>query len=107
MDTVLILYPVKSMDTVSSKGYGYCIDTVSSKGYGYCIDSVSSKGYGYCIDTVSSKGYGYCLRNRPNWNYLESEVKKISRFAGEFFDENAQCELVFGKVYFIFFHIFI
>jgi hypothetical protein len=25
-------------------------------------------------------------------------VKKISKFAGEFFDENAQCELVFGQV---------
>ena len=38
------------------------------------------------------------MRNPPLRNYLEKEIKKISRFAGEFFDENAQCELVFGKV---------
>ena len=44
-----------------------------------------------------SKGYGYCLTNRPQKNFLEKEVKKISKFAGEFFDENAQCELVFGQ----------
>ncbi len=44
-----------------------------------------------------SKGYGYCLTNRPLKNILEKEVKKISRFAGEFFDENRQCQLVFGQ----------
>jgi len=49
------------------------------------------------LTTFLDKGYGYCLRNKPTKNFLEKEIKKMSRFAGEFFDENAQCELVFGK----------
>jgi hypothetical protein len=55
-------------------------------------DNVSLSSLSSC-----SKGYGYCLTNRPQKNFLEKEVKKISKFAGEFFDENAQCELVFGQ----------
>ena len=44
-----------------------------------------------------SKGFGNCLTNRPKRNYLEKEKSQVTRFAGEFFDADAQCSLVFGR----------
>ena len=43
-----------------------------------------------------SKDFGYCLRGRPHQTNLQKERKKVPRYAGQVFDENRQCELVFG-----------
>ena len=70
--------------------------------------TVRSLSWWFC-----SKGFGFCLSEPPRRNYLEKEQKKVAlninnnnnnititskvaRYAGEFFDENRQCELVFG-----------
>lgn len=37
--------------------------------------------------------YGHCLQNEPDRDLLKREVPKLP---GEYFDENKQCELVFG-----------
>ena len=47
-------------------------------------------------DFYFSKDFGYCLKQPSRRNNLEGEKKKVSKYAGEFFDENEQCELVFG-----------
>ena len=42
-----------------------------------------------------SKGFGDCLKQPSAVQYLGKE-EKDSKYAGEFFDENEQCKLVFG-----------
>ena len=43
-----------------------------------------------------SGNYGHCLGSKPSVNYLVPE-QKLSKLPGEFFDENQQCEFVFGN----------
>ena len=44
---------------------------------------------------VSSANYGHCLQNKPRRNYLDTS-RNFPKFPGEYFDENKQCEFVFG-----------
>ncbi len=47
--------------------------------------------------------YGHCLQNRPRRNYLDpagwndETGQVIPEFPGQSFDENKQCEFVFGR----------
>ena len=43
-----------------------------------------------------SNGFGHCLKNSPRNNQLELGSKS-GKLAGEFYDSNAQCSLVFGE----------
>ena len=43
-----------------------------------------------------SNGFGHCLGNKPRNNHLNVKNNNEIKYAGEFFDSNAQCELVFG-----------
>ena len=47
--------------------------------------------------TYFSNGFGHCLRNLPRNNHLDLKRQKENKFAGEYFDSSAQCELVFGS----------
>ena len=44
----------------------------------------------------SSENYGHCLNTKPSVNYL-SPKERLSKLPGEYFDENQQCEFVFGN----------
>ena len=43
--------------------------------------------------------YGHCLQNRPRRNYLHASFggEEVPEYPGESFDENRQCEFVFGR----------
>ena len=48
------------------------------------------------MKSFSSGNYGHCLRNKPSINLL-TRMGKVARYPGEYFDENKQCEFVFGN----------
>ena len=43
-----------------------------------------------------SANYGHCLQNKPTHNLLDEDKDDVAKLPGEYFDENKQCEFVFG-----------
>jgi hypothetical protein len=51
-----------------------------------------------CILLFCSAGYGHCLQDEPETNLLARAMRRpTARSPGEAFDQDKQCELVFGE----------
>ena len=59
----------------------------------YSDEYINQVGVSGC---VHSAGYGECLLDRPSKDLLDTH-RASKRLPGENFDENKQCEFVFGN----------
>jgi|688.fasta_scaffold1976670_1 thrombospondin motif-containing protein 9 len=72
--------------------------SISSKSHPYHFFSVHLiffSIYLFLYLIISSGGYGECLLDKPSTDLLDAH-RAAKKLPGENFDENKQCELVFG-----------
>ena len=56
---------------------------------------INNNGIPFII-IIFSGNYGHCLKSKPLVNHLVLK-DRLSKLPGEYFDENQQCEFVFGN----------
>ena len=90
---------VNSSMKISSRVLQISLQTFGTTGNGSLFPLVSAFFFipiEFHLQNFRSGGYGECLLDRPTIDLLEAH-RNSKRLPGENFDENKQCEFVFGN----------